>query len=48
MMGGRSEHDEAMHWFLEQSKGGDYFFSDLGVEVNSVETLATTLPFAHM
>jgi hypothetical protein len=40
MMGGRSERDEAMHWFLEQVKGGDYFFSDLGVEVNSVETLA--------
>ena len=53
LMGGASEHDEAMKWFLEQANGGDvvvirasgsdgyndYMFSDLGVTVNSVETI---------
>lgn len=53
LMGGASEHDEAMKWFLQQANGGDvvvirasgsdgyndYLFSDLGVEVNSVETI---------
>ena len=53
MMGGRSEHDEAMKWFLRKANGGDilvlrasgsdgynnYLFSELGVEVNSVESL---------
>jgi len=53
MMGGRSEHDQAMKWFLQQANGGDilvlrssgsdgynnYLFSELGVRVNSVETL---------
>ncbi len=53
MMGGRSEHDNAMQWFLRQANGGDilvlrasgsdgynnYLFSELGVQVNSVETL---------
>ena len=53
MMGGASENDEAMKWFLKQSGGGDilvirasgsdgyndYLFSDLGANVNSVETI---------
>lgn len=53
MMGGASEHDGAMQWFLNQSNGGDilvlrasgsdgyndYLYSDLGISVNSVETI---------
>ncbi|MBI1265904.1 MAG: T9SS type A sorting domain-containing protein [Cryomorphaceae bacterium] len=53
LMGGASESDEAMIWFLEQANGGDvlvlrasgadgyndYFYSELGVNVNSVETI---------
>ncbi len=53
LMGGASEHDEAMKWFLQQSNGGDilvlrasgsngynnYMYSQLGVTVNSVETI---------
>lgn len=53
LMGGASEHDDAMKWFLEQSGGGDilvirasgsngyndYLYNDLGVSVNSVETI---------
>lgn len=53
LMGGASEHDEAMKWFLQQSNGGDilvlratgsngynnYLYSQLGVTVNSVETI---------
>lgn len=53
MMGGRSEHNQAMKWFLRKANGGDilvlrasgsdgynnYLFSELGVEVNSVESL---------
>ncbi|MFK7775702.1 MAG: T9SS type A sorting domain-containing protein [Saprospiraceae bacterium] len=53
MMGGATEHDDAMKWFLERSAGGDilvirasgsdgyndYLFSELGVSVNSVETI---------
>ena len=53
MMGGRSEHDTAMRWFLRRANGGDvlvlrstgsdgyndYLFSELGIQVNSVETL---------
>ena len=53
MMGGATEHDDAMKWFLERSGGGDvlvirasgsngyndYLFSELGVSVNSVETI---------
>jgi len=52
-MGGASEDDEAMKWFLGQANGGDilvlrasgsdgyndYMYSDLGVNVNSVETI---------
>ncbi|KPM30859.1 Cyanophycinase [Croceitalea dokdonensis DOKDO 023] len=53
MMGGRTENDNAMRWFLNRAQGGDvlvmrasgsdgyndYFYSELGVNINSVETL---------
>jgi cyanophycinase-like exopeptidase len=53
MMGGATEHDEAMRWFLTQANGGDilvlrasgsngyndYMYSELGVDVNSVESI---------
>ena len=53
MMGGASESNSAMVWFLEKANGGDvvvirasgsdgyndYMFSELGVQVNSVETI---------
>ncbi len=53
MMGGGTEHDEAMRWFLMQADSGDvlvlrasgedgynnYMYSELGVTVNSVETI---------
>jgi cyanophycinase-like exopeptidase len=53
IMGGSTEHDEAMKWFLEQANGGDilvlrtsgsngynnYLYSQLGIGVNSVETI---------
>jgi cyanophycinase-like exopeptidase len=53
LMGGASEHDNAMRWFLGQANGGDvlvlrasgsdgynaYFYSQLGVTINSVETV---------
>ena len=53
MMGGATEDDEAMKWFLNRADGGDvlvlrasgsdgynnYFYSQLGVSVNSVETI---------
>ena len=53
LMGGSTEDDRAMVWFLEKANGGDvlvirasgsdgyndYFFSELGVEINSVETI---------
>ncbi len=52
-MGGATESDPAMRWFLQRAKGGDilvirasgsdgyndYLFSELGVLVNSVETI---------
>ncbi len=52
MMGGASENDDAMIWFLDRADGGDvvvlrasgsdgyndYFFTDLGVTINSVTT----------
>ncbi|WP_138433605.1 cyanophycinase [Winogradskyella algicola] len=52
MMGGASENDEAMIWFLNRANGGDvvvlratgsdgynnYFYSQLGVTINSVRT----------
>ncbi|MES2800657.1 MAG: T9SS type A sorting domain-containing protein [Bacteroidota bacterium] len=53
LMGGASEDDNAMKWFLEKANGGDvlvlrasgsdgyndYLYSDLGITVNSVETI---------
>lgn len=53
MMGGATEHDEAMKWFLQRSDGGDilvlrasgsdgyndYLYSELGIAVNSVESI---------
>ena len=56
LMGGATENDAAMRWFLQQTGGGDivvlrasggegynnYLFSELGVFVNSVETILTT------
>ena len=67
LMGGASEDDNAMVWFLQQAKGGDilvlrasgsdgynnYLYSELGVDVNSVETIvfnefaASTEPYIH-
>lgn len=67
MMGGATEHDEAMKWFLQRADGGDvlvirasgsdgynnYLYSQLGVSVNSVETIvfhsaaAATEPYIH-
>jgi len=52
LMGGASEQDDAMKWFLNQADGGDvvvlrasgddgyndYFYTDLGVTINSVRT----------
>ena len=60
MMGGATEHDEAMKWFLNQADGGDilvirasgsdgyndYLFTDLGITVNSVETIVWNAPGA--
>ncbi len=53
LMGGATEDDEAMKWFLDRAEGGDvlvlrasgsdgyneYFLNDLGIEINSVETI---------
>lgn len=53
LMGGATESDEAMQWFLQRADGGDilvlrasgsdgynnYFYSQLGITVNSVETI---------
>ena len=53
LMGGATEDDNAMKWFLNRANGGDvlilrasgadgynkYFYADLGVKVNSVETI---------
>ncbi len=59
-MGGATEQDNAMRWFLQRANGGDvvvlrasgsdgyndYFYTDLGVSVNSVETLVFNNPNA--
>ena len=53
LMGGATESDPAMRWFLERAEGGDilvlrasgsdgyinYLYSELGIAVNSVETI---------
>lgn len=55
MMGGSTESDPAMRWFLQRANGGDvlvlrtsgsdgynnYMYAQLGVNVNSVETIVT-------
>lgn len=55
LMGGATENDNAMRWFLQRANGGDvvviratgsdgyndYLYTDLGVAVNSVQTLVT-------
>lgn len=60
MMGGATEHDEAMKWFLQRANGGDilvlrasgsdgyndYMYTDLGITVNSVETIVFDDPTA--
>ncbi len=61
MMGGASEDDNAMIWFLQRANGGDilvlrasgsdgyndYMYSELGVAVNSVETIVFNDVTAH-
>lgn len=67
LMGGASENDEAMKWFLRRANGGDvlvlrtsgsngynnYFYNDLGININSVETIvfnnasAANEPYIH-
>lgn len=56
LMGGATEHDNAMRWLLQKANGGDivvlrstgsngynnYLYTDLGINVNSVETLVIT------
>lgn len=53
LMGGATESDQAMQWFLQRADGGDilvlrasgsdgyndYFYTDLGITVNSVESI---------
>jgi cyanophycinase-like exopeptidase len=53
LMGGATESDQAMQWFLQRANGGDilvlrasgsdgyndYFYTDLGITVNSVESI---------
>ncbi|MEM6770931.1 MAG: Type 1 glutamine amidotransferase-like domain-containing protein [Bacteroidota bacterium] len=53
LMGGRTENDEAIRWFLRRADGGDvvvlrasgsdgyndYFYTELGVSINSVRTI---------
>jgi cyanophycinase-like exopeptidase len=60
LMGGATEDDHAMRWFLQQAAGGDilvlratgaggyntYLYSELGVSVNSVETIVCHSPAA--
>lgn len=60
LMGGATENDEAMKWFLQRASGGDilvlrtsgsdgynnYLYSELGIPVNSVETIVFNEPIA--
>jgi cyanophycinase-like exopeptidase len=60
LMGGATEDDNAMKWFLQRANGGDvlvlratgsdgynsYMYSDLGITVNSVETIVCTSALA--
>jgi cyanophycinase-like exopeptidase len=67
LMGGATEEDEAVKWFLNRANGGDilvlrasgsdgyndYFYTQLGIPVNSVETIvfnnaaASNDPYIH-
>lgn len=67
LMGGATEDDNAMRWFLNRANGGDvlvlrasgadgyndYFYTDLGVSIHSVETIvcnnsnASTSSYLH-
>ncbi len=67
LMGGATESDEAMQWFLQRASGGDvlvirasgsdgynnYMYNELGIPVNSVETIvfynanASNDPYVH-
>lgn len=67
LMGGATESDDAMKWFLKRANGGDvlvlrasgsngyndYLYTDLGITVNSVETIvclsaaAANEPYIH-
>jgi len=58
LMGGATENDNAMRWFMKKASGGDvlilrtsgsngyntYLYSDLGIPVNSVETIVCHNP----
>ncbi len=60
LMGGATEDDNAMKWFLQRANGGDvlvirtsgsdgyndYLYSQLGIPVNSVETIVFNNPSA--
>lgn len=60
LMGGATEDDEAIKWFLNRANGGDvvvlrasgsdgyndYFYNQLGVSINSVETIVFNNQFA--
>ena len=60
LMGGATEDDEAMKWFLNRADGGDvlvlrtsgsdgyndYMYSQLGITLNSVETIVFNGTFA--
>lgn len=60
LMGGATEDDNAMRWFLQRANGGDilvlrtsgsdgynnYLYNDLGIPVNSVETIVCHNAFA--
>ncbi len=55
LMGGATENDNAMRWFLQRANGGDvvvirasgadgyndYLYTDLGIPVNSVQSIVT-------
>jgi len=60
LMGGATDNDDAIRWFLQRANGGDvlvlrsdlsdgyndYFYTDMGVSLNSVETIVCLNPSA--
>jgi cyanophycinase-like exopeptidase len=60
LMGGATDNDDAIRWFLQRADGGDvlvlrtsgsdsyndYFYTDMGVTLNSVETIVCQNPSA--